>query len=177
MDHYLARLQNATKKFWDKPALNTIGGESYTYGDMAVQIEKFHCFFEAIGIKKGDKIALCANNGARWGMTYMSVVTYETVIVPILADFTSEAVLTLVNHSDSIGFFTTADRWKKQDPANFPALRFVVDVDSWGLLYSKDESVTAAFDGMEAAFKAKHPAGYGLDDVVFPTDNMEDLAA
>ncbi len=177
MEHYLARLQNATKKFWDKPALNTIGGESYTYGDMAVQIEKFHCFFEAIGIKKGDKIALCANNGARWGMTYMSVVTYETVIVPILADFTSEAVLTLVNHSDSIGFFTTADRWKKQDPANFPALRFVVDVDSWGLLYSKDESVKAAFDGMEAAFKAKHPAGYGPDDVVFPTDNMEDLAA
>ncbi|MBR1574558.1 MAG: AMP-binding protein [Bacteroidales bacterium] len=176
MEHYLAALQKATRKFWDKPALNTIGGESFTYGDMAVQIEKFHCFFEAIGLKKGDKVALCANNGARWGMTYMAVNTYETVIVPILADFTPEAVCTLVNHSDSIGFFTSADRWKKQDIANFPALRFVVDIDSWSLLYAREESIAEAFGKMDDMLKARYPKGFGPDDVVFPTDNWDDLS-
>ena len=29
--HYLERLQAATRKYWDKPALNNIGGESFTY--------------------------------------------------------------------------------------------------------------------------------------------------
>ena len=33
--HYLERLQQATRKYWDKAALNTIGGESFTYGQMA----------------------------------------------------------------------------------------------------------------------------------------------
>ena len=97
--HYLERLQNATRKFWDKAALNSIGGDSFTYGQMATQIEKFHLVFEALGIKKGDKIALHARNGARWGMAYLAVNTYEAVIVPILADFTPESAAFLTNHS------------------------------------------------------------------------------
>ena len=32
--HYLERLQNATRKYWEKAALNSIGGESFTYGQM-----------------------------------------------------------------------------------------------------------------------------------------------
>ena len=62
--HYLERLQNATRKFWDKAALNSIGGDSFTYGQMATHIEKFHLAFDALGFKKGEKIALYARNGA-----------------------------------------------------------------------------------------------------------------
>ena len=29
--HYLERLQAATRKYWDQPALNPLGGESLTY--------------------------------------------------------------------------------------------------------------------------------------------------
>ena len=83
--HYLERLQAATRKYWDKPALNTIGGDSFTYAQMATDIARFHIIFEKAGFKKGDKIALCANNGARWGFAYLAVNTYETVIVPICA--------------------------------------------------------------------------------------------
>ena len=71
--HYLQRLQDATRKYWNKVALNTIGGESFTYGQMATQIEKFHLAFDALGFKKGEKIALYSGNGARWGMVYMAV--------------------------------------------------------------------------------------------------------
>ena len=44
--HYLESLQNATRKFWDKAALNTIGGDAFTYGQMATQIEQFQLIFE-----------------------------------------------------------------------------------------------------------------------------------
>ena len=74
--HYLQRLQDATRKFWDKPALNTIGGDSFTYAQMATDIARFHIVFEKAGFKKGDKIALCANNGAKWGFAYLAVNTY-----------------------------------------------------------------------------------------------------
>ncbi len=53
MDHYLTRLQNATRKYWNKSALNTLGGESFTYSQMATLIEKFHIFFDKAGLQKG----------------------------------------------------------------------------------------------------------------------------
>ena len=51
--HYLERLQAATRKYWDKPALNTLGGDSLTYAEMATAIARFHIIFEKAGFKKG----------------------------------------------------------------------------------------------------------------------------
>ena len=174
--HYLERLQEATRKYWDKAALNTLGGVSYTYGQMATQIEKFHLVFDKLGIKKGEKIALYARNGACWGMAYLAVNTYETVIVPLLADFTPENASFLVNHSESIGLFTNEDKFKQMDLGKMPDLKFAVDVDTWSLLWSATDEIAAAFAGMEDLFAAKWPKGYGPQDVVFPTDNWDNLS-
>ena len=174
--HYLERLQNATRKYWDKAALNSIGGDSFTYGQMATQIEKFHLAFEALGVKKGDKIALHARNGARWGMAYLAVNTYEAVIVPILADFTPESAAFLTNHSESIILFTNEDKWKAMDIALMPLVKLVIDVDTWNPLYAVSDEVAAAYGQMEELFAAKWPNGYGPDDVVFPTDNWDNLS-
>ena len=174
--HYLERLQNATKKFWNKSALNSLGGESFTYCQMATQIEKLHLAFENIGLKKGEKIALWARNGARWGMSYLAVNTYETVIVPLLADFTPEGATFLVNHSESIALFTNEDKFAQMDIDKMPALKFVVDIDSWKLLYAQSEEIAAAYNAMEELFAKKWPGGYGPADVKFPTDNWDNLS-
>ena len=174
--HYLQRLQDATRKFWDKPALNTIGGDSFTYAQMATAIARFHIVFEKAGFKKGDKIALCANNGAKWGFAYLAVNTYETVIVPILADFIPESVMGLVNHSESVALFTNAARWAKMDPAKMPNLKVVFDVDTWKVLYCTDYKISEAVDNLDALFAEKYPKGFGPEDVVFPTDNWDDLS-
>ena len=174
--HYLQSLQEATRKYWNKPALNTIGGESFTYAQMATDIARFHIVFEKAGFKKGDKIALCANNGARWGFAYLAVNTYETVIVPILADFTPESVMGLVNHSDSIALFTNAARWAKMDPEKLPALKVVFDVDNWKILFCRDPKIQETVDNLDKLFAEKYPNGFGPDDVVYPTDNWDDLS-
>ncbi|MBO7544310.1 MAG: AMP-binding protein [Bacteroidales bacterium] len=176
MEHYLSRLQEATRKFWDKSALNTLGGESFTYAEMAQRIEKFHLAFSAAGIKKGEKIALCASNGARWGMVFLAVNTYEAVIVPILADFTPENVTFLTDHSESVILFTNKARWDKLEKDKMPLLKAVIDVDTFKVIYAVDDKVKSAFDNVDEAFAAKWPNGYGPDDVVFPTDNWDDLA-
>ena len=174
--HYLERLEAACRKFWNKPALNNIGGETFDYAQMATQIEKFHLVFDKLGFKKGDKIAICAQNGARWGMAYLAVNTYETVIVPILADFTPESVNHLVNHSESLMLFTNEAKWKQLDIAKMPLLRLAVDVDTWQPLWTADDSIRETYGQMDALFAAKHPDGFGPDDVVFPTDNWDDLS-
>ncbi len=176
MEHYLASLEKATRKYWDKAALNTLGGESFTYGQMATYIARFHVIFENAGIEKGEKIALCARNSARWGFAYLAVNTYETVIVPILADFTPESVMGLVNHSGSIILFSNTDKWEKMDAAKMPLLRAVFDVDTWNLIWCKDAKIQDAYDHLDELFAAKYPDGFGPDNVSYPTDNADKLS-
>jgi len=174
--HYLERLQNATRKFWDKTALHSIGGDSFSYGQMAEQTEKFHLVFEALGLKKSDKIALYARNGARWGMSYLAVNTFETVIVPILADFTPESASFLFNHSESIVLFTNEEKWSKMNVEDMPALRLAIDVDTWKALYGKDAETLATYATMDQLFEDKWHGKFGPDDVVYPTDNWDNLS-
>ena len=176
MDHYLSLLQNATAKFWDKSALNTIDGESFTYSQMATLIEKFHIFFETVGIKKGEHIALWARNSARWGMSYLAINTYETVVVPILADFTPENVEFLLGHSDSIALLTNADKFSKLDLKKIPEVKFIMDVDNLKVLYSVEPGYKAIWDNIDNLFAERHPDGFGPEDVHYPTDNWDDLA-
>ena len=176
MDHYLYLLQQATRKFWDKPALNTIDGESFNYAQMATLIRKFHLFFETIGVKKGEHIALWARNSARWGMSYLAVNTYETVVVPILADFTPENVEFLLDHSDSVALLTNADKFNKLDLSKIPNIRFVMDVDNLTVLHCTDPAIQGIWNNIDNLFAEKYPNGFGPDDVVYPTDNWDDLA-
>ena len=174
--HYLERLQEATRKYWDKPALNNIGGESFTYSQMARSIARFHIIFEYAGIKKGDHIALWAQNGARWGFAYLAVNTYETVIVPILADFKPESVMGLVNHSESIVLFTDSDKWARMDISKMPKVRAAFDINTLKMLYCNDDKISYAFEHLDELFENKYPNGFGRDEVIFPTDNWDDLS-
>lgn len=176
MEHYLALLQEATRKFWDKSALNTVGGESFTYSQMAVLIEKFHIFFDETGLGKDAHVALWARNSARWGMSYLSINTYEAVVVPILADFTPENVEFLIGHSDSVALLTNADKFSKLDMAKCPGIRFAMDVDNLEVLYSTDPKIEQAWKSIDSLFAARHPQGFGPGDVSYPTDNMDELA-
>lgn len=176
MIHYLERLQTATRKFWNKPALNNIDGETFTYGDMAQAIEKFHIAFENAGIKKGDKIALAAKNGARWGMAYLAINTYEAVVVPILSDFTPENTNFLVDHSESIALFTNEDKWKKLDIAKMPRIKLVIDVDSWKILYCADPATERAYANVDSMFQSRYPGGFKPENVQYPTDNLDNLS-
>ena len=176
MDHYLYLLQQATRKFWDKSALNTIDGESFNYAQMATLIAKFHLFFDEIGLKKCEHVALWARNSARWGMSYLAINTFEAVVVPILADFTPENVEFLLDHSDSVALLTNADKFNKLDLAKTPGIRFVMDVDNLKVLYCADPAIKGIWNNIDNLFAEKYPDGFGPEDVVYPTDNWDDLA-
>ena len=174
--HYFTRLENAIKNNWERPSLSNFRGESFTYGDFATQVARFHVFFDAIGLKKGDKVALCAKNSARWGITFFAANTYEAVVVPILADFHPDSVNSLVDHSESLLLLTDTDIWNKLDVAQMPKLKAVISSSDFSLLYAADEDVKAAAAKVDELFAAKYPSGFSASDVSYPTDNDKELA-
>ena len=98
MKPYLKKLEEQMHLRPGKAALCDYGGQAYTYAEVASLIEEFHIFFQAAGIRKGDKVALCARNSARWAIAFLAVNTYEAVIVPILPNYTAEGLTQLIRH-------------------------------------------------------------------------------
>ena len=176
MKHYFTRLEEAMKANWGRPALGNYRGELFTFGEVAENIAKLHVLYEAVGLKKGDKVALCAKNSARWGIAFFSANTYEAVVVPILADFHPDSVNSLVDHSESTVLFTDTDIWNKLDITKMPMIKAVVSTADFKLLYAADEKIQNANDNLQALFEARYPNGFTAADVSYPTDNDKELA-
>lgn len=176
MKHYLKRLEGSIKAYWNNPALGNYGGETFTFCQIATQIEKLHLFFEKIGIKKGDKVALCARNTARWGMSFIAGNTYEAVVVPILADFHPDSVKSLINHSESSILFTDNELWPKLSIAEMPTVKAVISTTDFTLHYGATKEIEEAFANIDNIFASKYPQGFSKDDVSYPDGNDKDLA-
>ncbi len=162
---------------WEVPALSDYKGTvSYTYGEVATQVARLGVMMEQLGVKQGDKVAMCGRNSANWAVSYLGISIYGGVIVSILQDFKGEDVQGLVNHSDATLMFVGPYVWKTLDPAAMPNLKAIISIEDFSLLYAPDqEAVQAKLDGVEAAFQAKYPNGFTKEDVNYRTDNLDDL--
>ncbi len=176
MRHYLKNLEDTIRNHWNLKALCDYGGDNFTYADLAKNIELFRIFFSTTGIGKGDKIAICARNSARWAMTFWGVNVNGRVAVPLLADFHPDNVSNLTNHSDSVLLFVDDDIWAKLNPDDMPNLKAAINVKDGKLLWHRDKGVAQAWEQREDAFAQQHPDGMSPEHVAFNTDNGNDLA-
>lgn len=176
MKHYLEKLEEVTKKYWDKPSLCDYGGDKFTYGMVATMVERFHTAFDAAGLKKGVKMAICGRNTARWAISFWAVNTYGAVAVPIMADFPPESIERLTDHSESVVMFTDPDIWERLDGSRMPKLRAVVSLKDFTLLYNVDKAFEDVMRHLDTLFVQKYPDGFRPEDVNYPKDNWDDLA-
>ena len=175
MEHYFSILEKTIKRDWEFPALANYKGESFTFQQVATNIEKFHIFFQAAGIKRGDKIALSARNSARWANTFLAITTYGAVVVPILCDFTPDAIANLTNHSEALMLFTDAEIFAKMDPAKMPDVKAVINNNDYTLLRCTSPEIEEAFRNLNTSFTDKYPMGFSRECVCYPKDNDKDI--
>ena len=176
MKHYLTNLEETIREQWTQKALCDYNGDSFTYAQLATNIERFKIFFETAGIGKGEKIAICARNSARWAMTFWGINVNERVVVPLLADFHPSNVSTLTNHSDSVVLFVDDDIWAKMNPDDTPNLKAAINVKNGSLLWHSDQVVADAWENRKSAFAQQYPNGMWPEQVSYPSDNGEELA-
>ena len=176
MKHYLKNLEHTIHEHWTQKALCDYNGDSFTYAQLAINVERFRIFFNAVGINKGDKIALCARNSARWAMTFWGINVNGRVAVPLLADFHPSTVAMLTNHSDSVLLFVDDDIWAKMNPDEMPNLKAAINVKDGQLLWHRDEDVAKAWNQRNNAFTQQYPNGMYPEHVSYPDDNADDLA-
>ncbi len=176
MRHYLKNLEDTVRNHWTQNALCDYNGDTFSYANLATNVEQFRIFFAAAGIGKGDKIAICARNCARWAMTFWGINVNGCVAVPLLADFHPDTVSTLTNHSDSVVLFVDEDIWAKQKPEEMPHLKAAINMKDGSLLWHQDQVVADAWENRKKAFAQQYPHGMYPEQVTYPDDNGDDLA-
>ncbi|MBR5854363.1 MAG: AMP-binding protein [Paludibacteraceae bacterium] len=177
LKHYLSYLQNTITSKWSDLAMKDLDGATqYTYGELAAQIARLHTTFRLLGIKEGDKIALCGRNCSNWGVLFLAVETYKAVAVSILPDFTGEGIHALVNHSEAKLLYTGPNVLKKIDAKEMPGLSALILMDDFSLKYAASEEIEKTYDSIDEAFAKEYPNGVQAADVNYPTDNHDDLA-
>ena len=183
MVHFLNYVDEAIKKNWDKPAVSNYGAKTYTYGEMAASIKKMHLLFEKCCIKKGDKIALCAKNSAEWCISFLAIVSYDAVAVPLLPDFHPSNIADLTHLSSSRMLMLDNNIYDAlsrdgvlpqfESLENFHGLVDVVSLDAAAVSSKK---FTAMCSDAKNAFGKRYPGGVTAKDVDFCKDDVESLA-
>lgn len=174
MKHYLNFLQDTMRSNWNESALTDYEGEySYTYGQLAAWVRQLQLTFEALGIRPGDKIAICGRNCANWGVAYLAIAASRCVAVSILPDFTSDSIHQLVNHSEAKMLFVGPWVKGRIDLAAMPAVTTFMALEDLTVMQSKVAVEQADIDNR---FAQLYPDGYNPADVHLPMDNLDDVA-
>ena len=176
--HYLQYLTEVMDHQWNDLALSDYNeNHEYTFGELAVEMLRLHVLFEQLGLKRGDKIALCGRNCANWAVAYLAIAAYEGVCVSILQDFTAEDIAHLLDHSDSELLFVGPYVWKDLQLQKMPAkIKAALSLEDWRPLYerkgNKKENAVHVLttDEWQEAFLAKHPRALEPEEVYFSAD-------
>lgn len=139
--HYL---EDSIRRNWAFKALSDYKGDTFTYAEIAYHISKLHNFYELAGIKEGDKIALVGKNSARWGVVYLSVVSYGAVIVPILPDFKPADIHEIVNHSDSILLFAEQQLFEAMEFDKMPQIMGSLRINGFAIQAQRSTLIVEA---------------------------------
>ena len=176
MKHFLSYFEEVTLSKWDRPALSDYKGRDYSYAQVAAELKKLHLAYKNLGLQPGDKVAVCGQNSAHWAMTLLANSTFHAVTVPILYDFTLDAIQRLTDHSESVILFTDERVFSGLDPWKLSHLKAVVSLRDYTCLWARESAWRRAFSDAQEEFGRLYPEGLAPADVHYETGDMDSLA-
>ena len=175
-DSFIQLIEQSIQKNWDRSALTDYKGATLQYKDVARKIEKMHILFQHAGIQPGDKIALCGRNSANWGATFLGVITYGAVAVPILHEFKADNVHNIVNHSEARMLFVGDQVWENFNEAAMPHLEGIIELKNFDLVVSRSKQLSYAREHLNEEFGKKYPCRFRAEQVSYRRESPEELA-
>jgi len=96
-----------------------------SYWDLGAKVRLFASRLVKMGVKKGDRVMILAENRPEWPVAYFAAALAGAITVPVLIDFTAEQIGFIASHA-GIAVLCYTDRTAKKtseiDPA-IPAIR------------------------------------------------------
>ena len=96
----------------DKPAL-IFGGRTYTYRQLERLSNQAANGLKALGVRKGDRVTLFAQNCAEWVISYIGIAKAGGVLNPVNAMLTADELAYVVKDCGARVLITTSERAKR----------------------------------------------------------------
>jgi long-chain acyl-CoA synthetase len=110
-----------------------------------------------------------------WGVTYLAIITYGAVVVPILPEFSSSDIHHIVNHSESKMLFCTDLQFDRVDDTQMPNLEAIISITGYRVLVSRKSSVHASFAKYLPMLNG-NGSKFNIGNLSFDSFQSEDLA-
>lgn len=97
-------LLRSSKEYSDKIALEDLTDypiPKVTFKELWDFVIRFGKALREIGLKERDHIAVIGENRVQWGITYLTAMAYNMVIVPIDKNLTTNEILNIIHESDA----------------------------------------------------------------------------
>ena len=128
-------IENTIKENWDINAFADYGKDRIIkYSDVAKNISIMHNVFKRSSIYKGDKIALCGGNSINWALSYLSIISYGAVAIPILVDFSPSDISNIIKDSGAKYLFADKNIADKIDGKTIDSLDMVFSLDDFSII-------------------------------------------
>lgn len=168
----LAKLYTTTfQKNWENLAFSDYEGADFKYSEVAKIIKSLHLFYEKMGIKAGDKIAVLGRNSSHWGAVFLSAISAKLVIVPILPDFNETDTNHIINHSEAKIIIVAKALIEKIDLKKAENLQAVIVLEDFSLNSFKNDNTK---EKLADAFKFYSNNELTPDTFIFEEWDKED---
>lgn len=162
---------------WDKEAFTDYNGERLRYSDVARRIAKLHIGMETLGLKPGDKVAICGRNSANWAVAFFSILSYGCVAVPIQCEFAPEQIHNIVNHSEAKFLYVGDGVAPSIDFEQMPKLGGIGYLPNLSIRNQRIEQLVYVREHLNELFGKKYPKRFTRDDISFRREESpEELA-
>lgn len=112
-----AMLQASFRDFANNQSLVFVGEENRTYAQLETAVKRAALQLQAIGVQKGDKVAILSLNMPQWGISFFAASILGAVIVPILPDFHPSEIKNILEHAEVSVIYVSETLRGKLDPS------------------------------------------------------------
>lgn len=120
-------LQASFKDFADNQSLIFVGEENLTYKQLETEVKKAAFQLRAIGVKKGDKVAILSLNMPQWGIAFFATSVLGAVVVPILPDFHPNEIKNILQHAEASVICVSETLRSKLEPISGLKIIYIED--------------------------------------------------
>lgn len=147
-----ALFRESVIKYAENTSLVYAGENNYTYRQLGHDTERLTDLLNALGVAKGDKVAILSTNMPNWGVAFFAITLTGAVVVPILPDFHEKEIQTIILHSGAKVLFVSENLYNLIDRETSSLLDHMILVDNLAVI--PDETPLSELKSLESSLSA-----------------------
>lgn len=129
-----ALLKNSIAKFSDRIALSLVNGNPMTYKELGETSQKFARLFEKLALPRNAKIGIYSTSSPNWGASYLGIVNYGRIAVPLLPDFNPVEVESILTHAEVSVLLINRKMYSRVENISCDIIPIIIDIEDFTFL-------------------------------------------